>query len=104
MTFVPSTGNCFLEDGKIFHTKRYAVLISIFFKLQIFSATAVYLWVNIYRCFGVDFCLHLQRSGNLRKDEGDLFNPKKGDKEFPRNVSKYQSEGHRIPEQMNLQL
>jgi hypothetical protein len=78
-----------LKDGKIFRTKRYAVLISIFLKFQIFSAKAVYLWVNTYRCFGVHFCLHLQGSGNLRKDERDLFNPKKGEKEFPRNVSEY---------------
>jgi hypothetical protein len=41
-----------------------------FLKLQIFMATAVYLYVNIYLCFGVDFCLHPQGSANLRKDEG----------------------------------
>jgi len=59
---------CFLRGRKNISNKRYSVLISIFLKLQIFSAKAVYLWVNTYRYFGVDFYLHLQGSGNLRKD------------------------------------
>ena len=54
-----------------------AFLISMFLKLQIFRATAVYLSVNIYRCFALDFCLHLQGSGNLRKDEGTYLTLKK---------------------------